>query len=168
MPNSVWTALVAKAAALGGGRRIDPDTTTQIRELYGSGPRGGLNVTAAAADLGVSASTIRRWARTDTVPNSAGGGAFVTTWDGSNAARGHTDLTAAATGGSVVFRGVVAVSNDRRNRTLNMYFDADQINQLIAAGQQSDAAALAVLEDLTASHGFGGDVSLTIQDLKIT
>lgn len=168
MPNNVWNALVAKAAALGGGRRADPDTATQIRELYGTGPRGGLNVTAAAADLGVSVSTIRRWTRTNTIPNSPAGGAFVTTWDGSNAARGHTDLTAAATGGAVVFRGVVQVSSDRRNRTLNMYFDTDQINQLITASQQSDTAALAVLEELTASHGFGGDVSLTIQDLKIT
>lgn len=168
MPGNVWDALVAKAARAGGGLRSDPDTASQLRELYGSGPRGGLNVTAAAAGLGVSVSTIRRWARTNTVPNSPAGGAFVTIWDGSNAARGHTDLTAAATGGAVVFRGVVEVSSDRRNRTLNMFFDADQMGLLIAAGQQSDAAALAVLEDLTASHGFGGDVSLSIQDLKIT
>ena len=155
-----------------------PPTPAQVlTRLYGTGPRGGLNTRAAAAALGVSARTVRRWAQQG-IPASAGGQQLQTTyqaWEASPAGRAVTleGVEAAKRGQpmAIAFRGKVIISNDPRNninRSLSFTLSPAETNMLLDAGRVGGEPNLhAALEYIAAGKGFGGSVSLDITDLDI-
>ncbi len=171
MPKTVFDTL----RQFGGGGAA-PGPAEIIRRLYGTGPRGGLNTTAAAADLGVSARTVRRWALQG-IPASPAGGQIrqnYQTWETTPTGR-DTILRAVNTAKrdqitAVTFLGKVIISNDNRNntiRTLNFTLSPAETNLLLDTARVGSEADLhAALEYLAGEHGLGG-ASLDIADLNI-
>lgn len=172
MPKSIMDTL--KNFGTGG----QPPTPAEvITRLYGRGPRGGINTRAAAADLGVSARTVRRWAQQG-IPASAGGARLQSdyrTWEASPAGK-----TVALEGVeqakrdqpmAVAFYGKVIISNDPRNatnRSLSFTLSPAESNLLLDTARAGGEADLqAALEYIASSKGFGGGVSLDIHDLNI-
>ncbi|MDN5803468.1 MAG: helix-turn-helix domain-containing protein [Microlunatus sp.] len=154
-----------------------PTPAAVLTRLYGTGPRGGLNTRAAAADLGVSARTVRRWAHQG-IPASAGGRQLQTAyqnWETSPSGRAVT-LEGVEAGKrdqpmAITFRGKVIISDDPRNntnRSLSFALSPAETNLLLDAGRTGGEPDLhAALEYIAASKGFGGSVSLDIIDLNI-
>lgn len=172
MPRSILQTL----QNLGTGGQ-PPAAADIITRIYGTGRRGGLNAQAAAADLGVSARTVRRWAQQG-IPASAGGGRLqdtYQTWTNTDAGRAAA-LQGADTAKrdqpmAVAFYGKVIISNDPRNRvnrSLSFTLSPAESNLLLDTARAGGEADLhAALEYLASSKGFGGSVTLDITDLNL-
>ena len=64
MAKSVWQAMKDLA-----GTSTSPPAREMLQDLFGTGRRGGPDTARAAQRLGVSRSTVQRWARTG-LPNT--------------------------------------------------------------------------------------------------
>lgn len=154
-----------------------PTSATVITRLYGTGPRGGINTRAAAADLGVSARTVRRWAHQG-IPASAGGTRLqhdYRAWEDTPVGKSVT-LEAVESAKrnqpmAMAFYGKVIISSDPRNatnRSLSFTLSPSESNLLLDTAQAGGEADLqAALEHIASTKGFGGGVSLDIADLNI-
>lgn len=157
--------------------RVDADAEPPPRDvltdLYGTGPHGGLNTKAAAADLGVSERTVRRWAKQGIPAHQAGEQlrAQHQDWqaspDGREAKMGsRRESRLRNNGTTLTFTGVIKISGDVRRRTTTIPINgghAGAIIDAILAG--NDTAALDALEDAFGDR-MGGSVSLAIESLS--
>lgn len=165
MPKSIWQAIRQAA-----GPQPKPDTRTMLQQLYGSGPRGGLNTKRAADRLGVSERTVRRWAKTG-APNSTGGQRLRSShqrWARTAAGRvANLNASKIQDGANVAFLGTVTISKDTRERGLHFALNRDDITTLLEAARGGNTDLHAALEQVASSKGFGGEVHLEIKDLQI-
>lgn len=159
-------------AAFGRPQATEPTPREVLTDLYGTGPRGGLNTKAAAAELGVSERTVRRWAHTG-IPSNAHGQALKTQhqdWqhspEGREAAMNtRRESRLRGRGTTLSFTGVIKISSDVRRRSTDLVLSAEQVGPIIdALLAGNDDAALDALEDAF-GDAFGGSVSLAIENL---
>lgn len=147
-----------------------------LTDLYGTGPRGGLNTAAARADLGVSESTIRRWAKHG-IPDNQNGSQVRDKHVEHNASpevreakmNPRREARIRKNGMTVKFKGKIRISKtvrDYSTRELELALSPDQAASILdALLAGNDAAAHEALEDAFGDAGFGGSISMAIESL---
>lgn len=156
-----------------------PRAKRLVVETYGKGPRGGPNVTAAAKELGVHPSTVRRWIHSGKLPaRSEAGAKLRSNWENSPAGRRASvsperrrALRSASP--NAVFSGALTGhiwvdTFDSRNgdeRSFNFTLSAEktrQLNQAIIDGDEEKA--LSILESNI--DGFGSSVQIDLTNFS--
>lgn len=169
MAKSVWQAMKQLADTAG------PAPAAEVlQDLFGAGRRGGPNTARAAAQLGVSRSTVQRWARSG-LPNTATARRLQTRhrrWlNESKAGRAKTTDRIAQRGGmAVTFHGKVRISNDARNNQVRHFSytltpgNTDLLTGIAATGDRTDLHA--AFEYVTTDEVFrGGSAQLEISNV---
>lgn len=144
-----------------------------LSDLYGSGPKGGLNTKAAAADLGVSERTVRRWAHEGIPAHTTGDQVRSqhTDWQASPEGREakmnpRREQRIRSKGTTVSFAGKIKISRDIRRRAVSVALTGEQMGPILdALLAGNDAAAQDALEDAFGDV-FGGSLSLAIESLS--
>ena len=169
MAKSVWQAMKDLA-----GTSQPPPAAEMLRDLFGVGRRGGPDTARAAQRLGVSRSTIQRWARTG-LPNTPTARRLQTRhrrWlNETKAGRAKTTDRIAQRGGiAVTFHGKVRISNDSRNNQARHFSytltpgNTDLLTGVAATGDRTDLHA--AFEYVTTDEVFrGGSAQLDINDV---
>lgn len=165
----IWEAAVPKPSR-------PPTPRVMLTQLFGKGPRGGVNTKAAAQALGVSARTVQRWIKTRKLPDSGAANAlrqrheqWSNTPAGRKSALGRKNRDRIAGAKGIQFWGQLAISGDVRNRRgmeIKGWTPAhmDRLLDRLAAGD--DPGAHAALEDLISnSAAWGGDVEIRIDQI---
>ena len=162
-----------------GLRKTAPDTSPagMIASLYGTGPRGGPNTRAAAADLGVSQRTVQRWIQSGYLPPDSRPAQQLAAahqqWASSPAGRRaqlnpRREARLRNRGTSMIFLGKIAISHDPRNnstRSTTVDISGPAMARILDASLAGDDdSAHAALEHAFGA-AFGGSVSLTIGSL---
>lgn len=170
--SKIWDALTTAS----GGQVTPPGHDQMLRDLYGLGPRGGLNASKAAKAFGRSERTIRRWSRQG-VP--AGEVRSLErrharwrreTEAGRRAAIGSAAAAFRQRGISVGLVGKILVSGtDPRNsssRRTSFTITPERAEQVIEAALSGTRADLQNAFEWAAEKAFGGPVQFVIDDLE--
>ena len=170
---TIWQALKNAAGT------PDASPRQMLTDLFGSGPRGGVNTTKAATSLGVSQSTVRRWAR-EGLPSNTGGQAMQRRHQrwlnesqaGRQAALGGPN-SPILQAGSVKLTGKIKISaGDARSdrvRTTNFDLDANAMAMLAHVAATGSRGDLQIAFEHVASDRFGGaDVSIDVHNLSFS
>lgn len=161
--------------AVGGADAGEPDPRTLLGDLYGHNARGGPDAKAAAADLGVSERTVRRWAK-EGIPAHV---------KGAETRAAHQELRQAPEyrskhlggdreerlrkGGEIRIKGRFQVSGADRQGTrwVALRVGSEEMSDIIdALLAGNDTAALEALEDVVGA-AFGGEVGLSLDELDL-
>lgn len=150
----------------------------KVRDLYGAGPKGGPNYTAAGQALGRSASTIRAWNRSGP-PTGSGAASQLqnthTTWTaGPDGRRASINPRRAArlrnSGTSLVVTGRFVVSGGEGNRgvrSVSVSLNGKEMSPIVdalLAGNDTEAHRL--LEEAVGNKGFGATPSIDITAMR--
>ena len=169
MAKSVWQAMKDLA-----GTSAPPPAGEMLRDLFGTGRRGGPDTARAARQLGVSRSTVQRWVRAG-LPNTPTARRIQTRhrrWlNETKAGRAKTTDRIGQRGGvAVTFHGKVRISNDSRNNQARHFSytlspgNAELLNNVAATGNRADLHA--AFEYVTADEVFrGGGAQLEINNI---
>lgn len=151
----------------------EPEPRDLLRDLYGENARGGVDAKAAAADLGVSERTVRRWAK-DGIPEHSKGGAVREQheqWRNSPQGReakmnSRRESRLRSKGTTIKFDGRIRISGDERRRKANIPIDGEAMGDILdALLAGNDGAARDALNDAFADF-FGGDVDFDLDSLE--
>jgi hypothetical protein len=173
--SKIWDALVRAA---GGAPSTPPPHDQMLRDLYGAGPRGGLNAAKAAKAFGKSERTIRRWAR-EGVPASSARSLERrhSRWRreseaGRRAALGSAAAAMAQRGLAVAYKGKILISGaDPRNttsRTTSFTIAPDRASVLLDAAISGSRADLHAALEWAAEDAFSGSVQFVIDDIRFS
>lgn len=151
----------------------EPDAKTLLGELYGHNARGGVDAKAAAAELGVSERTVRRWAK-DGIPAHAKGAdvrerhqEYRRSPEGRSAAmNSRREARLRNKGTTLSLNGMVKISGDKRHRKVNIPLGGEAMGDIIdALLAGNDTAAREALDDALADF-FGGEVEVALEALE--
>lgn len=151
----------------------EPAARELLIDLYGANARGGVDAKAAAAELGVSERTVRRWAK-DGIPEHAKGAAvreghreWRNSPDGREAKMNtRRESRLRNKGTTIKFNGRIKISGDNRHRKVNIPLDGEAMSDILdALLAGNDDAARDALNDAFADF-FGGDVDFDLDALE--
>lgn len=151
----------------------EPEARELLIDLYGANARGGVDTKAAAAELGVSERTVRRWAK-DGIPEHAKGSAvrdghqeWRNTPEGREAKMNtRRESRLRNKGTTIKFNGRIKISGDNRHRKVNIPLDGEAMSDILdALLAGNDDAARDALNDAFADF-FGGDVDFDLDALE--
>lgn len=151
----------------------EPDARTLLSDLYGTNARGGVDAKAAAADLGVSERTIRRWAKDGIPSHSKGENVRQSHQEYRNSAEGRAagmnsrrEARLRNSGTTLSLNGMVKISGDKRHRKVNIPLDGQAMGDILdALLAGNDLAARDALDDALADF-FGGEVEVDLDALE--
>jgi len=133
------------------------DLEGELRSRYGQGPRGGVNIRAAAADLGVKPSTVKAWIR-----NARAGRPVPERSDAVNQLRRQAgEDRMRQRGATMRLTGTIRISADARRRNIEYAFTGDEMAHYLDLRDAGDPQAL---EDWLADVYIGGDT--LVDDLE--
>lgn len=172
--SKIWQALTSAA-----GPAAPAEPAEMLRDLYGTGPRGGINTGRAAEKLGVSRRTVQRWAR-DGIPANPSGRSLRqrhNRWNRSTAgqtkALGPAGEQMRRRGAGVTFTGKIKISGgDSRStvsRSTGWALSSDDMALVLDAAVTGSRADLqAALEHVSQNSFGGGSLQLDIDTIKFT